>query len=572
MTLQSPARRLIGPIALLVAAATLSGQAPPATGGRHFYADDPIAREPETQDASGAVEWEIELAYDLALNVFAHPGDPRPDVPAGNVNTIDEVPDSNWFTNRIGTREISLEEARRGPNTIAGPASGPWTVVAAKAAGFAPGFTVRDEQGELWYVSFDGNGQPEAATGAIAVASKLFWALGYYQVESYLTRMRPDQLVIGETATVTPPSGKRRPMRRSDVEAVLARAHRSPDGSYRALAGRSVPGKILGGFKYYGTRPDDPNDIVPHEHRRELRALKVFGAWTNLVDMKAGNTLDTIIKDGQRSVIRHYLQDVGSTFGTGAVGPREWDEGYEYLYEGDTLLKRLVSFGFYIRPWQTVDYSRHQAIGRFEGDEFDPEAWRSRVPVAAVLRARADDTFWAARRVMAFSDDVIRAIAATGEYSDPAAATHLAEVLIKRRDAIGRAYLLKVNPLVGFALDASGSLTFDNAAVRAGLVAAPAGGYRAEWSTYDRAGGPVRSLGPPTTSTTERMAPPSGLATAAGDVVMVAVSPVSNPPGAGGAPPIDAYFRRTGSGWQLVGLDGRNRGHDRSTGSNQPAR
>jgi len=55
-----------------------------------------------------------------------------------------------------------------------------------------------------------------------------------------------------------------------------------------------------------------------HEHRRELRALKVFGAWTNLVDMKAGNTLDTVVTAEGRSVVRHYLQDVGSTFGTGA--------------------------------------------------------------------------------------------------------------------------------------------------------------------------------------------------------------------------------------------------------------
>ena len=68
---------------------------------------------------------------------------------------------------------------------------------------------------------------------------------------------------------------------------------------------------------------------MPHEHRRELRALKVFGAWTNLVDMKSGNTLDTLVVENGRSIVHHYLQDVGSTFGTGALAPREWDEGYE---------------------------------------------------------------------------------------------------------------------------------------------------------------------------------------------------------------------------------------------------
>ena len=123
---------------------------------------------------------------------------------------------------------------------------------------------------------------------------------------------------------------------------MLRRADRAADGSYRAVAARALPGRPLGGFRYYGTRSDDPNDIVPHEHRRELRALKVFGAWTNLVDMKAGNTLDALVTaNGERGLVRHYLQDVGSTFGTGANGPREYDEGWEHLFEGGLAMKRL---------------------------------------------------------------------------------------------------------------------------------------------------------------------------------------------------------------------------------------
>ena len=126
-------------------------------------------------------------------------------------------------------------------------------------------------------------------------------------------------------------SGKKRPMEAGDLDEVFARANRSSDGSYRAVAARGLPGRTIGGFRYYGTRPDDPNDVVPHQHRRELRALKVFGAWTNLVDMKAGNTLDTVVAtDDGHGVVRHYLQDVGSTFGTGANGVREYDEGWEY--------------------------------------------------------------------------------------------------------------------------------------------------------------------------------------------------------------------------------------------------
>ena len=303
-------------------------------------------------------------------------------------------------------------------------------------------------------------------------------------------------------------------MRQSDIDEVFRRAHRDADGSYRAVAARAVPGRPIGGFRYHGTRPDDPNDVVPHEHRRELRALKVFGAWTNLVDMKAGNTLDAVVTENGRSVVRHYLQDVGSTFGTGANGPREHDEGWEYLYEGDLTAKRLVRMGFLFRPWQTVRYTEYPAIGRFEGAEFDPLDWHPRVPTAALRQARADDEFWAARRVMAFSDDLIRALVKTGRYSDPKAEQYLADVLIQRRDKIGAAYLTAVNPVVDPALDAGGRLTFENAAVNAGVAKPPAGGtsFAGPPSTTTpgrwRRSGRRPSFQPPTPAHRARCRPP----------------------------------------------------------------
>ena len=304
-------------------------------------------------------------------------------------------------------------------------------MVSRKLAGAAPGFTIRDAGGDVWFVSFDAAGHPEAATGAIMVANKIFWALGYWQVENHLVTLAPANLTISEEAKFTPPSGRERRMERRDLDDVFARAHRSADGTYRAVAARAVPGRPVGGFRYHGTRPDDPNDVVPHEHRRELRALKVFGAWTNLSDMKAGNTLDTVVTENGRSVVRHYLQDVGSTFGTGANGPHDYDEGWETLFDRGLTRKRLVRLGFVFEPWLTAPYVEHPAIGRFEGDRFDPEGWQPRVAPAAFLRARADDNFWAARRVAAFTDEMIRAAVRAGGYSDPAAAALLADVLIE---------------------------------------------------------------------------------------------------------------------------------------------
>lgn len=542
-------------LATILTAACLLAGVSAQTAGKKFYSDDPLNREPETQDASGAKPWDIDLVWDLAYNLFANPGDPTPNVRAKNINTIDEVPDSSWFTNRIiAYKPLTVGDAVRGPVMGDGPAPGVWTIIRPKQAGFAPGFTIRDTNGDIWFVSFDAKGYPEAATGAILVAGRLFWALGYWQVENFRIQVRPENLVIADTATVTPQSGKRRPMRKSDLDGIFRRANRGTDGSYRAVAARGLPGKVLGGFQYFGTRPDDPNDLVPHEHRRELRALKVFGAWANLVDMKSGNTLDTVITGTGPGLVRHYLQDVGSTFGTGANAPREYDEGSEYVYERDALRKRLLTFGFALSPWQTAHYDKVEAIGRFEGDSFDPETWKPRVPTAAFRRARPDDTFWAARRVLAFTDDLIREVVKTGEYSDPAADKLLADVLIKRRDKIARAYMTKINPLDDFAMDSSGGLTFRNPTVEAGLAPAPAGGYTAEWFTFDNETGETRPLGSPSPSGQDRLQAPSELKSGDGIFVKAQVRAVgaSDP---SWAVPVDVYFKSLGRSWKLVGFE-----------------
>jgi hypothetical protein len=536
-------------LAVTVTTATVS-----STSGPRFFSDDPLLREPDSQDASVVQPWKIDLLVDLTIHLFAPPGDKARHVRAGNVNSIDEVPDSNWFTNRIGSRPLTIDDAVNGPIANPGPAPGRWTVIDSKRTGFAPGFTMRDAEGVTWFVSFDAAGFPEAATAAVMVANKIFWTLGYWQVENHLIAVRREQLDVATTTQFTPPSGRVRAMRLGDLDTVFDRAERSPDGSYRAVAARALPGKVLGGFRYHGTRPDDPNDIVPHEHRRELRALRVFGAWTNLVDMKAGNTLDTLITVDGKQVVRHYLQDVGSTFGTGANGPREWDEGSEYLLELDLAIKRLYRFGFPVRSWMTVPYPKNYAIGRFEGREFDPVEWKPRVPTAAFLHARADDNFWAARRVVAFNDEMIRAIVQAGRYSHASDERLLADVLIQRRDKIAQAYLNAINPLVDFALSPEGALSFRNAAIDAGVGQAPANGYVATWASFDNDNGTSVVIGAPVSATEPAMRAPARLPSAPGSFVKISVAA----PGAEHASwsqPVDVYFRRTASGWQLVGVE-----------------
>jgi hypothetical protein len=521
-----------------------------AEPGPKFYPDDPLAVEPETQDASKVSPWKIDLMYDLVLNQFARPG-----LPAGsraqNVNTVDEVPDSSWFTNRVLARPVSIEETVRGAATSGGPVPGPWVVIAAKTEGAAPGFTIRDSAGVTWFLAFDPKSNPEGATGAAAVASRIFWTLGYYQAEYYIAELHPASLTVDADATFRPPSGRERKMTLKDIQPVLRRVARKTDGSYRVLASRLLPGRVLGGFKYYGTRSDDPNDIVPHENRRELRALKVFGAWTNLVDMKALNTMDTLITENGQGRVRHYLLDVGSTFGIGANGPREWTEGHEYLFEGDKTLKRMASLGFYIQPWQTTPYKEYPSIGRFEGDHFDPLAWKTRVPASAVERAREDDLFWASRRVMAFSDEMIRAVVKTGQYSDPEAEKHLADVLIKRRNKIGECYFTRMNPLVDFSLTAS-HLKFRNEAVKTGVAVAPSS-YAGAWFTFDNSTGATQGLGE-TSASDEQLPVPASLRPVEGSFILAEVRAAASPHPAW-TKPVKVYFKRLKDSWKLVGVE-----------------
>jgi hypothetical protein len=535
----------------ILAVATLAMLAASYAAAEKYYSDDPLLVQPETQDASRVVPWKIDLFYDLLLHQFTHPGLPSGSR-AENINTIDEVPDSNWFTNRILAKPLSIEEAVRGPLTGNGPAPGPLTVIRAKSEGAAPGFTLRDTAGVTWFIEFDPPSNPQASSAAAVVAMRIFWALGFYQAEYYISELTREQLQIDKSATFTPPSGKSRPMTMKDIEPILGRAARNANGSYRYLASRLLPGKILGGFKYYGTRPDDPNDIYPHEQRRELRGLKVFAAWTNLVDVKALNTMDTLITEDGRSRVRHWLLDVGSTFGIGANGQHDWTDGYEYFFEGDKTLKRIVTFGLYLQPWQTTKYEKNRSIGIFEGDKFDPLAWKSRVPAAALLRARDDDTFWAARRVMAFSDDMIRALVKTGKYSDPKAEKLLADVLIKRRDKIGQVYFTRINPLVNFSMDSSGALKFENAATHSGVARAQPS-YRAAWFLLNNNTGISSPIGE-TNSTTAEIAAPSGLPHSDGAYVVADVR-AEGTPYESWAKPVRVTFHRMNGGWKLVGLD-----------------
>ncbi len=547
---------------LSAVAVALVLSATPGADSPAFYADDPLARVVDSQDASGVRPWRIDLVYDTLENLFHRPGDTTPDVRAQNVNTVDEVPDSNWFTNRLGAAPLSVADVVKGPGSGAGPAPDGWTVLAAKSDGVMPGFTIRDAAGDVWFLKFDPPGYPAMATGTEAVVARLFWALGYNVPDTHLATLRPGQLAIDGAARITPLSGRRRAFARSDVDRLLRRAHRNDDGTYRVLASRALPGRAIGPFRFHGLRPDDPNDVVPHEHRRELRAYGTFAAWVNHVDSKSINTMDTVIEQGGRQVVRHHLLDFGSTIGSAGVYPREPFEGTEYLVEGRKTLAGILSVGFYVKDWRTVPLYRARSVGAFPIDtrRWDPELWKARYPNSAFLAARLDDKFWAARRLDAFSDEMLEAVVRVGAFGDPRSEQVLTAFLMGRRDAIVRRYLPAVNPVVDLHLSPSGTLTFRNAAVDADVASAPAE-YSIHWSRFDNATGTASALGT-TRTPTPSVEAPRALPVGDASYLQLEISAT------GGRPawktPARAYFRRESAAWRMVGFE-------RLPGGNPPA-
>jgi hypothetical protein len=153
---------------------------------------------------------------------------------------------------------------------------------------------------------------------------------------------------------------------------------------------------------------------------------------------------------------------------------------------------------------------------------------------------------------MAFSDELIRAIVRTGEIHDSEAERYLAEVLIKRRDTIGRTYLTRITPIVDPALNAGGMLTFGNAAVDYKLASAPAS-YTANWFTFDNTTGDSRPIGS-TSSAGPTMEAPAGLPISDGAYIRIELN-ATDAEHPHWKQPVHVYFRRLNEGWRLVGLE-----------------
>lgn len=380
-----------------------------------------------------------------------------------DVNAWDEVPDSSWFTNRIGRPDWSVEKTRLGPRTSGPDLENPWIVISGKTDGVTPGFTIRDSRGDIYFIKFDPSGYAEMPSGAEVISSLILHSTGYnvpayYPVDVPLSlfRLGPGAETRGEYKNTT------REMTQEDLDRILQAAPTDRLGRARVSAGLALPGEPLGPFLFEGRRSDDLNDRIDHEHRRVLRAYYIISSWINNTDVKASNTLDTFItrdrdgKGGGHGFVRHHMIDFGSTLGSAGYGPKDSRDGFEFFLDYGEMAKSFVRLGTYDPYWLGTRVSIFSSAGLFEARLFDPLKWRPSFPSAAYYEITPRDAFWAAKLILKFTDDHLRAVVGEARYGEPLAAQYVLNTLIVRRNKIGRVWLTKMTPLDEFAVRTDG--------------------------------------------------------------------------------------------------------------------
>lgn len=439
----------------------LMGGGPPVAAQR-FLPDDPLWTDPDRMDITlpaPQAEAPGQMGpFEFLRRTFQVPGTYAE--PAANVNTVEGVPNSSWYTNRHHRHPMSQAALRRGPNVEPGPApQGPWRVVRLPEDATLPRAVVRDSTGRQFRLLFDADAHPEMATGAAMIGSRLLYALGYNVPQHWLRAVRSERLVP------TPDS-----LTQADVDSMLALAPQRSTGAYRVLATR-VPGVIrrIGPFQFRGTRPDDPNDIFPHEDRRELRGLRVFSAWLHHSKIRARHTLDVGVEEGGRRFVRHYLTNLHLMLGSAGARPKPQWSGHEHVLELDRVFQRVVTLGLSGGDWARADPPDWPALGHFGSEDFVPRAWRPEWPNPAFQRADSADAFWAAKQVRQFSRADLEAIVSTADYSSPPVANYVVLSLLQRRNAIAQAYLHWGGGLDRFEVR-EGQLTFADLPAQYGLA------------------------------------------------------------------------------------------------------
>lgn len=381
--------------------------------------------------------------------------EPRRAVDAGDVNALDDVPESSWFL------PASRDQYARDRYHRDGPPVPPLSKLETSPDSETPdSFVVVDARGLRYELRPDEPDRPAMRSGAMAGVSRLLFALGY---------------------------------RTAEVHVIL-------NEGVRFAATRWPVGIDLGHTTIDRTRGDDPNDRLDHRDRRSLRAFKLAAAWLDIVRLPPRTLRDHYVGAPGSGHVEHSF--VGIDGGLGV------DRYYEALAwrrdpdrSDDNFFLRLVSLGLSPVPSAPAPLTAYPSVGLLGGRVL-VRRFKPSPPFEPIDRMLPPDAYWMAKQIARVPAEVLRAaIVAAALESDPSA--WLERSLEERRAEVVAWGYDQVSPLeVGLLFGSSrarrrASLQLIDLAVMTGMTPSAEASYQVRFLDPDGADiEPKRELRP----------------------------------------------------------------------------
>lgn len=344
-----------------------------------------------------------------------------------DVNALDEVPRSSWFS------PVALEVGAFEKQYAAdGPPRGRAQIEARGGH-----FVLTDARGKVYRLIGDHPTLPQVDTSAALIASRLVRALGYLTPETWW--VEPSALGVPRTAG---------------------------PASERWVAVRWPVGVPLGATDMTYQRDDDPNDRIPHRDRRTLRALGVLAAWLDLRELGPSRLVDAYVGLPGRGHVRHFVVGLHDALGAGALGPTTASRSVAGPVEGNAL-SNLLSLGLArppargARPERSLRAFQAQVDARYElGHPYEP-----------VDRLLPSDGYWLAKRMIQIPASLVQRIVREARFSDASLERHVVRALEARRRTLASYWFSRVTPCEVEALSGRTLIVVDQA-LAAGLEGA----------------------------------------------------------------------------------------------------
>ncbi len=379
---------------------------------------------------------------------------------AVDVNSLDEVPDSSWFVNRVEKAAPGDPEGNMSACDASqfldpqSAADGTWVVDKGKGDGSSPGFRVNVPGKGKYMFKGEPTDQPERPSAASIVGAAVYHLAGYNTSCEQIVYFKPSLLKLLPGLRSAANFGDDKVFDQKALDKILADSPKR-GGLVRMQASAWLPGYLIGPFRYKGTRGDDPNDVVPHEDRRELRGGRLLAAWIDHFDAREQNTMDAWVSEhaGESEAspghVVHYYLDTSDCLGS----EWDWNEisrrlGYSYVIDWGDVARDFVTLGIPTRPWDRVKrVPGREIFGYFDVKNFEPDEWKNEYPNPAFSRMTERDGAWMARILAHFTPQRVEALAKMANFTDPGSTTYLASVLEGRLERILARYLTRLSPI-----------------------------------------------------------------------------------------------------------------------------